>query len=260
MPEVRKRKIQYYGWRPDAPDHRDRLHTPEPTQLPAVVSLRDKMPAVYDQGELGSCTGNAIAGAMEFEEVFQGEQNGPPSRLFIYYGEREIEGTTDQDAGAEIRDGLKVVSKLGVPPETDWPYDISKFAERPSQTAYEHALKHQAIEYARLTPGQQGSPLRTCLANGKPFVFGFSVYESFEGADVAKTGVMPMPNPDESLLGGHAVLCVGYDHSKTRFPEPMFEVRNSWGPDFGDQGYFWMPARFMGSNNTSDFWTISKTS
>src|SRR5215510_6651839 len=125
--------IGNYGWVPDLPDHRD-LSYSAPAQflmaLPTSIDLTSKCPPVYDQGQLGSCTGNAIAAAVQFAREKQKLQpDFVPSRLFIYYGERVIEGSVESDSGAQIRDGIKVVAKLGAPPESDWPYDISKFAQ-----------------------------------------------------------------------------------------------------------------------------------
>src|SRR2546423_9471257 len=200
------RKISGYGWLPDLPDHRDLLYAPPPEtqrQLPPEASVRSAMAPVFDQGQLGSCTGNAIAAADEFEANKQGQDFGTPSRLFICYGEREIEGTVDQDSGAMIRDGFKVLANEGAPPEADWPYDISKFAQRPPNPAYADAQKHRAISYQSVA--QTSTSLRTCIAEGYPFVFGFTVYESFESPDVARTGKVEMPGATDGSLGGHAV-------------------------------------------------------
>lgn len=252
---VTLRKVAGYGWRPDTPDIRDHLMAVEPPRkIAPVVSLRSKMPQPYDQGQLGSCTANAIAGALEFERKRQ-KQRGvkTSSRLFIYYGERVIEGSVQEDSGAEIRDGIKVVAKLGAPNESDWPYDISRFAEKPPKKAFTDALKHQALAYARVP--QTVTALQSVLASGFPVIFGFTVYSAFESSEVASTGVVPMPTPNDTVEGGHAVLLVGYktnpDGSVT------FEVRNSWGTDWGDSGYFWMPASYVTSPSlASDFWVI----
>src|SRR5436305_6823807 len=218
------RKIQGYGWNPDMPDGRDLMYAAPPevvTDLPPKVDLRDQCPPVYDQGQLGSCTANAIGAALEFDQMKQKERVFTPSRLFIYYNERVIEGTVSSDAGAQIRDGVKSVNKQGAPPEDpDWPYDISKFARKPPKKTYDRASQHQAVLYQRLTPTL--AQLKGCLASASPFVFGFVVYESFEGSDVASTGQASMPTAGEKQLGGHAVLAVGYDEDEQRFI-----VRNS---------------------------------
>ena len=248
------RKIQKFGWVPDLPDHRDHLYAaPQPVLavLPAKVDLRKKCPPVLNQGQLGSCTANAIANAHLFGQMKQKAKNTfHPSRLFIYYNERAMEGTINSDAGAMIRDGIKSVANLGVCSETEWPYSVGKFAAKPDKTSYKDALQHQALSYQRLT--QTLNQFKGCLASGFPFVFGFTVYESFESAAVAKTGNAPMPTPKEKCIGGHAVLTVGYDDAKQRFI-----VMNSWGTDWGQKGYFTLPYSYVTESNlAADFWTL----
>jgi C1A family cysteine protease len=247
------RKIQGYGWNPDLPDGRDLMYAAPPevvTQLPPKVDLTPQCPPVYDQGQLGSCTANAIGAALEFDQMKQGEQAFTPSRLFIYYNERVIEGTVSSDSGAQIRDGVKSVNQQGAAPETDWPYDITKFADQPPQQAYDDAAAHASVLYQRLT--QTLGQLKGCLASGFPFVFGFVVYESFESQQVAQTGVAPMPVAGEQQLGGHAVMAVGYDEG-----QQTFTVRNSWGTGWGMAGYFTLPYPYLLQHTlASDFWTI----
>ena len=263
--ETGQRRIGRYGWKPDLPDHRDFYYAvPPPTAaaLPAKVDLRPQCPPVYDQGQIGSCTANSIAGAIEFEQIKQKLPEFTPSRLFIYYNERVMEGSSPAvDSGAQIRDGIKSVASQGVCKETSWPYsDVNKspnpcascpYAKKPSAACYKEALQHKVTLYQRLNNGI-ASQLKGCLASGYPFVFGFTVYESFESQQVAQTGIMPMPGASEKTVGGHAVCCVGYDDS-TQY----FIVRNSWGTGWGLKGYFMMPYAYM--TNTSladDFWTI----
>jgi C1A family cysteine protease len=249
-----ERKIAGYGWNRDLPDGRDFMYgAPAEVvrQLPESVDLRPGCPPVYDQGQLGSCTANAIGGSLEFAQIKQKSKSPfTPSRLFIYYNERVIEHTVDSDSGAQIRDGVKSVHKLGAPPETDWPYDINQFSKKPPEKAYTDAKNYQSILYQRVTPtlGQ----LKGCLASGFPFVFGFTVYESFESQEMANTGHLGMPGSGEKQLGGHAVLAVGYDDSSQ-----SFIVRNSWGADWGIKGYFTMPYPYLLQETlASDFWTI----
>ena len=249
------RRIQRYGWVPDLPDARDHLFAAPPrylTDLPTTLDLRDQCPKeIYDQGQLGSCTATAIGAAFEFDLLKQGLTDFMPSRLFIYYNERSMEGTVDTDSGAMIRDGIKTVSKEGVCAETSWPYDITTFTEKPSDTCYQEAQRHQVTGYQRVP--RVLNQLKGCLASGLPFVFGFSVYDSFESQEVARTGVVPMPDTaTEQLLGGHAVLAVGYDDADQRFV-----VRNSWGEGWGDGGYFTMPYAYLTERSlASDFWAI----
>jgi C1A family cysteine protease len=242
-----------YGWIRDLPDARDYVYAAPlmrfPKGLPASVDLRSACSPIYDQGQLGSCTGNGIAGAIEFDQKKQGTKQFTPSRLFIYYNERVMEGTVPQDAGAQVRDGIKSVATLGAPPETDWSYDIAKFAQKPPTKAYADAKKDLVLTYARVN--QDPAQMQGCLADGYPFVFGFTVYESFEGQQIAQTGIMTMPASGEKVVGGHCVVAVGYDNS-TR----MFIIRNSWGTSWGLNGYFMMPYEYMLGRLCSDFWTI----
>jgi C1A family cysteine protease len=247
-----------YGWMPDLPDARDyRFNPAEHTQLhaalPAKVDLRARCPSIYDQLQLGACTGNAIAGAVQFDRRQQKLPDWTPSRLFIYYEERRMEGTISSDSGAMIRDGIKSVNKVGAPPESDWPYNIRKYKSKPSLKAYSDAAKHKAVIYRRIN--RLLSDMQSCLAAGLPFVFGFTVYDSFESDEVANTGVVNMPDLKiESVLGGHAVLAVGYDLSSGRFI-----VRNSWGTGWGldGSGYFTMPFDYLlDSDLSDDMWVV----
>jgi C1A family cysteine protease len=255
-------KIQRYGWVKDTPDPRDLLFTASPVvaakPLPKSADLRPGCPPVYDQGQVGGCTANSIGGAFEFAQKKQMLADFMPSRLFIYYNERVIEHTTGKDAGAQIRDGIKTVAKQGVPPETDWPYseNMSVVTEKPNSKAYTDALQHTVIAYHRITSKSADAFLtlmKSCLADGYPFVFGFTVYSAFEGPEVAKTGVLNMPDKKkESIVGGHAVMAAGYDDTKK-----LILVRNSWGASWGQKGYFWMPYAYISDPKlASDFWTI----
>ncbi len=250
-----------YGWKPDLPDFRDRKGLADTPHLahvavghfvpPPEFDLRvSNMPPVYDQGALGSCTGNAIASAVQYERKRQGLPDFIPSRLMIYYNERDAEGTVDSDAGASIRDGIKLVGTLGVCPETEWHYDITQFKTKPPDSCYADAAKFKSLDYWAVPRSLM--QMRGCLAAGFPFVFGFSVYSSFESAAVAQSGIVPMPAAGESQLGGHAVKAVGYNDASR-----VFIVKNSWGEGWGDKGYFYLPYEYlMDEGLSSDFWTI----
>jgi C1A family cysteine protease len=246
-------RIARYGWLPDLPDQRDLQYAaPRPLlkKLPTKIDLSKLCPPVYDQGQLGSCTANAIAAAFAFEFKKQSGKEFAPSRLFIYYNEREIEHTTSSDSGALIRDGIKTVNKLGVCPENMWPYNPTQFTSRPANSCYTVARDYQATSYHRIT--RNLNQMKGCLAEGYPFVFGFTVYESFESEGVAKSGKLYLPKKHEAQAGGHAVMAVGYHEASKRFI-----VRNSWGPGWGLNGYFTMPYDYLLSENLSDdFWTI----
>lgn len=247
-----------FGWKPDLPDHRDlsykehKLKVEKPARLPKKVDLRKSgsEPPIHDQGELGSCTTFSIGSAIEYDRLKQKLKYFVPSHLFIYYNERVIEGTVDQDAGAEIRDGIKSVASTGYCDEKTWPYDINSFTVKPSDAAYAEAKKYKAIKYFRID-NTDIKQLKTCLAAGFPFVFGVTVYKSFYDAD-ENNGVVPMPSQDDQPLGGHAILCVGYDDDKK-----LFTIHNSWGTDAGDKGYYYLPYDYMTNKDLcDDVWTI----
>ncbi len=244
--------IAWYGWIPDLPDQRDKLYAAiaaPPPRLPRSTDLRPGCSPVEDQGRLGSCTANALAGSLEFLEIKAARPATDLSRLFIYYNERSIERSIATDSGAMLRDGIKTLARQGVCAETEWPYVISKFAVRPPPSCYRDGLNHQITSYQRI---RNLPEMKMCLAEGYPFVFGFTVYESFESPAVARSGVLDLPMPNEKAIGGHAVLAVGYDDSTERFL-----VRNSWGKDWGMQGYFTIPYDYLDSRGLADdFWTI----
>jgi C1A family cysteine protease len=242
-----------FGWIPDLPDQRDYQYCAirqKPVKSPASTDLTSKCPPVYDQGELGSCTANAWCALYWFIELLQKLPGYDPSRLAFYYDERVKEGSVNQDSGAQLRTGAKVAAQIGCGHDSLDPYVVKNFRKKPTSAYYTDAKKHQALAYYRVN--QTLDEMRACLAAGFPFVLGFSVYESFETDAVAKTGVVPMPKPTESLLGGHAVLAVGYDDKSKRFI-----VRNSWGTAWGMKGYFTMPYDYLVDDDLSaDFWTI----
>lgn len=244
-----------YGWKKQSEDARDYVYSAyEGMVLPPVLSLQHKMPPVYDQLACGSCTAQAIAAAMEYDAMKQGLPAFTPSRLFIYYNERLIEGTTDQDSGANIRDGIKSVNAQGVCAEGLWPYDIAKFTNKPDDVCYKDGKQNRSLLYQSLH--QTAYSIKHCLANNYPVIFGFTVYESFESNDVTTTGIIPMPQPNEQIIGGHAVLCVGFDDSKS-----AFLIRNSWGSAWGIDGYFYMPYNYMlRADLASDLWCIQTIS
>ena len=237
-----------FGGLPDRPDPRDVAYTPTAAARPAVVDLRAQCPPVYDQGRLGSCTANAIAGALQFDRMKQRLADFVPSRLFIYYNERVLGNTVDTDSGASIRDGIKTVAAQGDCPETAWPYDPTRFAEKPPQSCYDQAVAYKAVSYRRVSHGLDD--IKSCLAEGYPFVFGIAIYWNYP--QYSTTGAIPMPGDAAPAHQGHTMLAVGYDDS-TR----LFTIRNSHGTDWGHQGYGTIPYEFLTRPDLSqDFWTI----
>ena len=241
--------IPKYHWVPDKIDNRDYKYLALNKTTRNVIDLRPYCSPIEDQGNLGSCTGQAIAGAIELLNNRNGKHRDI-SRLFIYYYERELIGTINYDSGAYIRDGIKVTNKKGAPLEKFWPYNIRQFRMRPVSTAINDALKRKVTLYERVL---DHNGCIDAITNGYPVTIGFHVYSSFESAQVSKTGIMPYPNTrKERYLGGHAVLLVGYDKIKQ-----VYIARNSWGPSWGDKGYFYMPFQVIQNKSMSgDFWII----
>ncbi len=242
---------QTYGWVPDIPDSRDYLYSAiRPViKLPKKVDLRECCSEIEDQGNLGSCTAQALAGNLEFLDKKIDSIYVDVSRLFIYYNERAIMDTIDYDSGASLRDGIKTLKNDGACYEKTWPYVISRFDRMPPLKCYTEAKKHLIESYHRLN---NTSEMLACLAEGYPFVFGFTVYESFESPQVKCTGIANMPAKDERAIGGHAVVAVGYDQAAKRFL-----VRNSWGKKWGMGGYFTVPFEYL-ETLAADFWTIRR--
>ena len=249
-------QIERFGWRKDALDRRDHRYSipTKITTIPDVVDLREKMPPVYDQGQLGSCTANAVAGAIEYDQMRQAlPEITAPSRLFIYYNTRLLEHTTHSDAGGELRDAAKTVAKQGAADESLWPYDIAKFTHRPPKNCYKEGLTDKVLAYASVS--QDAQTLQLALANTDTIVFGFTVYASFESDTVTTTGVVPMPQSGEDILGGHACLIVGYNRT-----DQTYLVRNSWGDAWGQKGYFTLPFAYVHDPQlASDFWNLQTT-
>lgn len=256
-----KRKL---SWKPDLPDQRDYTFTKLvesntkysaiSSSLPPNISLRKWCSAIEDQQTLGSCTANAIVGMVECMRNYKKIGGINLSRLFVYFNERVIEDTVNEDSGAYIRDGIKSIYLNGICKTVSWPYRLSYFKTKPTSECYKDALNYTISSYYRLNTIDD---MKTALANGHPFVFGFSVYDSFVTQQIANTGIVPMPSSTEKLLGGHAVTAIGYDDSKQ-----MFLIRNSWGTSWGLKegnlgGYFYMPYQYLSDRNLSDdFWTI----
>jgi C1A family cysteine protease len=250
------RNDKMYGWIPDLPDQRDVFATfPEIANYNSKIDLREtkKMPEIYNQANLGSCTANALCAAFEYEQKRQfKDYDFFPSRLFLYYNERVIEGSVEYDSGSRIRDGIKVINKLGICSESECVYNPLNYAIRPSVKAYLDAQKHKSIKYKRVN--KYLNSIKSALTLRYPISFGFTVYESFEDPEgVEMTGQMVLPKKNEKVLGGHAVLLCGYDDNTEQFL-----VRNSWGKEWGNDGYFYMPYSYLLSSNCSDFWVIEK--
>ena len=201
------------------------------------------------QGEIGSCTANAMAGAYEYLAKRKFGHADDVSRLFIYYNARELDGCTDKDEGTYLRNCIKVLREYGACSEEIWSYDKRRLFEQPHEEAYAQAINFLIEDAQRINVDLY--EMRHCLAEGYPFAFGLELFESFDKAET--NGRVPMPNPDrEESQGGHAMLCVGYSDQ-----DRVFLVRNSWGSDWGDQGYCYIPYDYMTDLDLNgDCWTI----
>jgi C1A family cysteine protease len=254
------------GWLPDIPDYRD--YTQQSSEVkrlfkaageaakapPTSVDLRQFCSPVEDQGRIGSCTANAVVGLVEyFERRTKGEYLDA-SRRFLYKVTRKLyhfEG----DSGAYIRGTVRALRVFGVCPEEFWSYDEAKYDEEPPAFCYAFAQTYQAIKYYRIwdaNPQNLLTQLKSSLAKGLPFAFGFTVYSSIWNPSVRTTGDIPFPQPGERVDGGHAIMAVGYDDSRNRFI-----IRNSWGTNWGQQGYGSLPYEYVDRGIADDFWVLA---
>jgi len=267
------------GWRRDLPDYRDYTPDTQPVKqvltkseglalakraAPASVDLREWCSPIEDQGDLGSCTANAGVGLVEYFERRAFGHHLDASRLFLYKVTRNLLGWVG-DQGAYLRDTMKALVLAGVPPEQYWPYDIAAFDDEPSAFCYAFAQSYKAIVYYRLDPtgtatAQVLKSVKQNLAAGLPSMFGFTVYSSFPRIGDG-TGDIPFPQPTDSVLGGHAVDAVGYDDRKEIGSERgALIIRNSWGTEWGDNGYGYMPYAYIERGIAVDFWSLVQAS
>jgi C1A family cysteine protease len=263
------------GWKRDLPDFRDftvlspdikgirlrsKLLKKTLKNSPLAVDLRKWCSPVEDQGNLGSCTAHAGVGLIEF---FQKRVHGKfldGSRLFLYKTTRNLLGWQG-DQGAYLRTTMKSMVMFGIPPEVYWPYEISHFDEEAPVFCYALAQNYKTIKYYRLdlpgnSPSQTLATIKENLAAELPMMFGFSVYSSFPGLGEG-TGRIPFPEPGDRLEGGHAVVAVGYDDKKKIGKDTgALLIRNSWGEEWGDKGYGWLPYSYVESGLAVDFWSL----
>lgn len=249
------------GWRPNFPNIRH-YHSgtiqkilsksealkATPTQSPASIDLRSCSSPVEDQGDLGSCTANAGDGLIEYFERRAFGKHLDASRLFLYKATRTLAGDKG-DIGAQPRDAMKALVIFGVPPEQYDHYDVTQFDQEPSAFCYAFAQRYKAVQYYRLDPsGTQLSKrlniIKTNLAAKLPSMFGFTVYSSIYDT-TNKPGEIPYPGPGDKLVGGHAIVAIGYDDAKRIGKNKVaFLIRNFWGETWGEKSYGWLPNKF----------------
>ena len=251
-----------YNLQEDKIDLTDRRFSPsiKAADLPTVVDLKQKaehFPPVFDQGGINSCSANVVAAAVYYDMVKQGWR-APfvPSRMFIYYNERKLSGTLDSmqygniGAPVTLRSCIQSIHEQGYCNERLWPYDTEKLYIKPPTVAYDSAQHHHTYLYERIT--DQLDDLKSCLAEGLPFLCGIPVYLSFESASVKQDGKVPMPASKEQKVGGHAILIVGYDEAAK-----TFTFRNSFGSGWGENGYGTIPFDYI-LKYGFDFWVLEK--
>jgi C1A family cysteine protease len=279
------------GWIPDYPDFRDYTEETEEVReilrttglasrsaarkapragtLPASADLREWCSPVEDQGHLGSCTAQAGAGIIEYYERKAFRRHIESSRLFLYKVTRNLMKMKG-DTGAYLRSTIGAMVLFGVPPEEYWPYTDSSddFDKEPPAFCYSFAQNYKTLKYYRHDPPSAAAEdilnrVKTYLAAGHPAMFGFTVYSSIEQA--SGTGRIPFPSPLDKIEGGHAVVAVGYDDKmriKNKYggeeTEGALVVRNSWGSDWGEAGYGWLPYDYMRKGLAEDFWSVLK--
>jgi len=283
------------GWLPDYPDFRDypiekkevtpRLKTlgqkesvkamllkvgaaePAKVDIPSSVDLRGWCPPIENQGALGSCTANAGIALVEYYERRAFGRHIDASRLFLYKATRNLLHWTG-DTGAFLRTTMAAMVLFGVPPKDYWPYVIEDFDKEPSSFCYAFAQNYQTMQYFRLDPPDTSSDsllrqIKTLLAAGLPSMFGFTVFSSIEQA--GNDGKIPYPCPGERILGGHAVVTVGFD-DETKIKNTTcgaettgaLLIRNSWGTGWGEKGYGWLPYQFVLKELAIDWWSVLK--
>lgn len=278
-----------FGWLPDYPDFRDYTEehekikpllektsvgsSKEVASLSPSVDLRKWCSDIENQKSLGSCTANAGVGVIEYYERRAFGTHIDASRLFLYKTTRNLMHVIG-DTGAFLRSTMEAMVLFGVPPEEYWPYTDSKAAPpaynfdlEPPAFCYAFAQNYQAIRYLRLDP--PGIPtdrllarIKTYLASGLPSMFGFTVFNSY-GQAKSNGGKLPFPCRGEQIVGGHAIVAVGYD-DKMKIKNSICEkettgallIRNSWGTGWGDKGYGWLPYEYVLRGAAGDFWVL----
>jgi len=263
------------GWERDLPDFRDFIPDSEKVKtirskskrlqkvaksMPSSIDLREWCSPIEDQEDIGSCTANAGVGLLEYFQKRAYGKHLDGSRLFLYKATRNLLGWVG-DQGAYLRTTMKTMVLFGVPPEDYWHYDVTKFDVEPPAFCYAFAQNYQAIQYYRLDPPGQSttktlSSIKENIAAGLPVMFGFTVYSSIPPLGDGK-GEIPFPTPGDNVDGGHAVVAVGYDDKKKVVKDTgALLIRNSWGTDWGDHGYGWLPYSYVVSGLAVDFWSL----
>ncbi len=273
----------HLGWLPDMPDRRDftlehqsikpamariKLDNINNVSIPSKVDLRTWCPPIEDQQSIGACTAHAGVGLIEYFEKRSFGKHIDASRLFLYKVTRNLLNWKG-DTGAFLRTTIGAMALFGVPPEKYWPYNITQYDVEPPAFCYSFAQSYKAIYYARLDPpgikkDMLLKTIKALLAAGVPSMFGFTVYNSISQART--NGEIPYPSETDSTMGGHAIDAVGYDDEKSilntatnaKGTKGALLIRNSWGENWGEKGYGWLPYDYVLNGLAVDWWILLK--
>lgn len=262
--------VRGLGCRPDTHDPRDQtvlfraLSSSRTSRLPKLIDLEPKLPPIWDQGSIGSCTAHAALAAYTKNALDSAAvvNDDLQSRLYQYYNSRLLDNTQDEDVGATIRNSIKAMNKFGVLSETFYPYEEAKFAIKPPGTCYVKAKNHRAVSYLRVPIDVNA--WKAELIKGNVIVFGMECFAELFSAKTTASGFIPLPRNPNAGQGGHAVCVVGYNDDLISPTTPKgvkaskgyFKIRNSWGKDWGDRGYGYLPYAYI--KHCFDAWVLGK--
>jgi hypothetical protein len=221
--------------------------------LPSAAML-PSVPPTRDQGQEGSCWGFSGSGAHQNVRFIAKMENAVLSPAFLYWKTREAMGDDSIDGGSDIRTGMDVLLKIGNCTEDHMPYAAGDFRTAPTQAALLDAQTRPIYAYHRLTGIND---IKYAITQSLGVVFGIPVYQAFE---TSKDGHVPMPAPGENALGGHAIQCIGYadNNNGTNFAGGgVFVLLNSWGPNAGDHGRYYIPYAYMTDLGWAEAWSIT---
>ena len=249
-----------FGWKPDAQDPRD-FHYALPAALdarpvPPIIRLHDRdfEPPVWNQLNAGACTAFGHGYGAYIADQMDGRPLGfTPSLLAIYGHSRILDGDFETDEGAQPRNVCKALAKFGMFDQKLWPYDTAKLFDKGFLAFNKLGAQHRTLQYQNVPKDK--AHIDQVLASGFPVIFGAMLYKSSQTPEVDKTGIVPMLAKYDEPIGGHCMAICGKDDEKG-----WYVVRNSWGAEMGDKGYYYFPYDYILGNLTftADFRVIKR--